>query len=55
TIEEIARSCLNLKYLNLRGYYIINKKAMDQLISLNPNIHIKNYVETLMSSDLIGV
>jgi hypothetical protein len=47
TIEEIARSCLNLKYLNLEGCYKINKEAIDQLISLNPNIHIKNFVNTL--------
>ncbi|CAI2191918.1 19399_t:CDS:2, partial [Funneliformis geosporum] len=41
TIEEIARSCLNLKYLNLEGCYKISKKVVDQLISLNPNIHIE--------------
>ncbi|RGB29810.1 hypothetical protein C1646_766114, partial [Rhizophagus diaphanus] len=61
TIEEIARSCPNLKYLNLRGCYIvgyptyiISKEAIDQLISLNPNIHIENFEETLTPSDLIG-
>ncbi|PKK59560.1 hypothetical protein RhiirC2_857296 [Rhizophagus irregularis] len=55
TIEEIARSCPNLKYLNLRGCYIIRKEAIDQLISLNPNIYIKNFVDTLSPPDLIGV
>jgi hypothetical protein len=62
TIEEIARSCPNLKYLNLRGCYIvgyptyiISKEAIDQLVSLNPNIHIKNFVDTLSPPDLIGV
>ena len=29
TIEEIARSCSNLKYLNLKGYYSISKKSVD--------------------------
>ena len=37
TIKEIARSCLNLKFLDLDGCENISKKAMDQL---NPNIHI---------------
>jgi hypothetical protein len=55
TIEEIARSCLNLKYLNLRGCYKISKEAVDQLISLNPNIYVDNFVETLTPPDLIGV
>ncbi|RGB32655.1 hypothetical protein C1646_816539 [Rhizophagus diaphanus] len=53
TIEKIARSCFNLKYLNLRGCYNISKKAVDQLISLNPNIHIENFEETLSPPDLI--
>ncbi|CAI2198117.1 8413_t:CDS:1, partial [Funneliformis geosporum] len=35
-IKEIARSYLNLKYLNLEGYDNISKEAIDQL---NPNIH----------------
>ena len=39
TIKEVARSCLNLKYINLRGCYI-SKEALDQL---NPNIHVENY------------
>ncbi|CAI2190615.1 4888_t:CDS:1, partial [Funneliformis geosporum] len=55
TIEEIAKSCLNLKYLNLRGCYKISKKAVDQLISLNPNVHIENFEETLTRPDLIRV
>ncbi|PKK43763.1 hypothetical protein RhiirC2_804206, partial [Rhizophagus irregularis] len=52
---EVAKSCLNLKYLNLEGCYNISKKAVDQLVSLNPNIHIENFVETLTPPDLIGV
>ncbi|RIA99101.1 hypothetical protein C1645_731116 [Glomus cerebriforme] len=40
TIKEIARSCLNLKSLDLEGCENISKKAIDQL---NPNIHIKNF------------
>ncbi|PKC55355.1 RNI-like protein [Rhizophagus irregularis] len=55
TIEEIARSCPNLKYLNLRGCYIIRKEAIDQLVSLNPNIHIENYVDTLSPPDFVTV
>ena len=47
TIEEIASSCLNLKYLNLKGCYKISK-----LVSLNPNFHIENYVTP---PDLIGM
>src|SRR6266498_310330 len=58
SIEEIAakrlngRSCLNLKYLNLRGCCKISKVAVDKL---NPNIHVENFVETLMPPDLIGM
>src|ERR1043165_9797588 len=44
TIKEIAGSYLNLKYLNLKGCNNISKEAIDQLVSLNPNIHIKNFV-----------
>ncbi|GBB85901.1 hypothetical protein RclHR1_12340005 [Rhizophagus clarus] len=55
TIEEIARSCLNLKYLNLMGCYKISKEAVDQLVSLNPNINIENFVNTITPPDLIGV
>ena len=51
TIEEIARSCPNLKYLNLRGCYKISKEAVNKL---NPNIHIENFEETLSPPDLIG-
>ncbi|CAI2194251.1 3148_t:CDS:1, partial [Funneliformis geosporum] len=40
TIEEIARSYLNLKYLNLKKYYNISKKAV---VRLNSDIHIKNF------------
>src|SRR2546421_1979081 len=44
TIKEVARLCLNLKYINLRGCSNISKEAVDQLVSLNPNIHIENFV-----------
>ncbi|RIA82411.1 hypothetical protein C1645_835394 [Glomus cerebriforme] len=44
TIKEIAGSCLNLKYLNLEGCSNISKEAVDQLVSLNPNIHVKNFM-----------
>ncbi|CAI2170170.1 18791_t:CDS:2 [Funneliformis geosporum] len=53
TIEEIARSCLNLKYLNLKGCYNISEKAIDQLISLNPNIHVENFLESSAPSAFI--
>jgi len=52
TIKEIARSCLNLKYLNLRGCYKISKRAVNKL---NPDTHIENFEETLTTPDLIGV
>ncbi|CAG8815493.1 31104_t:CDS:1, partial [Gigaspora margarita] len=51
TIKEIARSYFNLKYLNLRECYKISKEA---LVILNSNIHIENFVSTLIPSDLIG-
>ncbi|CAI2186013.1 5453_t:CDS:2 [Funneliformis geosporum] len=50
TIKKIARSYLNLKYLNLEGCYKISKEAVDQLVSLNPNIHVENFMETLHSA-----
>ena len=43
-IEEITSLCLNLKYLNLKGYYKISKEAIDKLVSLNSNIHIENFM-----------
>ena len=44
-IEEIAKSCLNLKYLNLEGCHNISKEAVNQLVfSLSPNIHVENFV-----------
>ena len=52
TIEEIARSCFNLKYLDLEGCYKISKKAVDKL---NPNIHVENFVKTSTPPDLIRV
>ena len=45
-IKEIACSCLNLKYLNLEGCDNISKEAVDQLVSLNSNIHIENFMDT---------
>ncbi|RGB37789.1 hypothetical protein C1646_756416 [Rhizophagus diaphanus] len=47
TIKEIAGSSLNLKCLDLEVYCNINKEAVDQLNSLNPNIHVKNYVDLI--------
>ena len=44
TIKEVADSCLNLKYLNLEGCSNISKEAVDQLVSLNQNIHVENFV-----------
>src|SRR4051794_19243926 len=55
TIEEIARSCHILKYLNLRGCCKISKEAVDQLVSLNPNIHVDNFVEIITPPNLIGM
>ena len=55
TTKEIASSCLNLKYLNLEGCYKISKEAVDQLVSLNPNINIMNFVDTITPPGLIGV
>ncbi len=48
TIKEIASSCLNLKYLNLEGCYKISK-----LVSLNPNIHVDNFANSITHLDLI--
>ncbi|CAI2191193.1 14601_t:CDS:1, partial [Funneliformis geosporum] len=53
TIKEIACSCLNLKYLDLKGCENISKEAIDQLVSLNPNIHVENFVGTIITPDLI--
>ncbi|GES88776.1 hypothetical protein GLOIN_2v1884292 [Rhizophagus clarus] len=54
TIKEISRLCFYLKYLNLEGCANITKEVIDQLVSLNPNIYIKNFKETLSPPDLIG-
>ncbi len=51
-IKEIAKSCLNLKFLNLRGYYNISKKVVNQL---NPDIYVEDFVKTLTPPDLIRV
>ncbi|RGB32312.1 hypothetical protein C1646_763073 [Rhizophagus diaphanus] len=50
TIKEIAGSCLNLKYLNLEGCNNISKEAVDQLVSLNPNIHVENFMSIQVPS-----
>ncbi|PKY57422.1 hypothetical protein RhiirA4_478478 [Rhizophagus irregularis] len=55
TIEEIARSCPNLKYLNLRGCYKVSKESIDQLVSLNPNIHVENFMPIRVPSLNNGV
>ena len=54
TIKEIACSCLNLKYLDLKGCENISTKAIDRLVSLNPNIHVENFMGTITTPDLIG-
>ena len=55
TIEEIARLYLSLKYLDLKGCYNINIEAVDQLLSLNPNIHVENFADTRTHSGFINV
>ena len=55
TIKEIAGSCLNLKYLNLKGCSNISKEAVDQLVSLNPNIHVENFMLIRIPSPNNGV
>ncbi|RGB24624.1 hypothetical protein C1646_725675 [Rhizophagus diaphanus] len=45
-IEEIAKSCHNLKYLNLRGCDKISKEAIDKL---NSNIHVENFMASIDS------
>jgi hypothetical protein len=47
TIEEAVSSCPNLKYLNLRGCENISKEAVDQLVSLNPDIRVENFVDSM--------
>jgi hypothetical protein len=44
TIKEIAKSCLNLKYLNLQGCNNISKEAVDQL---KPNTHVENFQDPI--------
>ncbi len=46
-IKKIASSCLNLKYLKLEGCDNVSKEAIDQLVSLNPNIHVENFMCTI--------
>ncbi|PKC55793.1 RNI-like protein [Rhizophagus irregularis] len=47
TIKEISRSCLYLKYLNLEGCANITKEAIDQLVLLNPNIHVEDFMNSM--------
>ncbi|CAI2190946.1 11789_t:CDS:2, partial [Funneliformis geosporum] len=48
TIEAIASSCINLKYLKLEEYDNVSKEAIDQLVfSLSPNIHVENFMCTI--------
>ena len=49
TIKEIASLCLNLKYFKLERSDNISKEAVDQLVSLNPNIHVENFICTITS------
>ncbi|PKC53880.1 hypothetical protein RhiirA1_478393 [Rhizophagus irregularis] len=50
-IKEIASSCLNLKYLKLEGCDV-SKKAIGQLVSLNPNFHVENFMYTITPPSL---
>ncbi|UZO29307.1 uncharacterized protein OCT59_022786 [Rhizophagus irregularis] len=47
TIKEISHSCLYLKYLNLEGCANITKEAIDQLVLLNPNIHVEDFMNSM--------
>ncbi|CAG8849959.1 34830_t:CDS:1, partial [Gigaspora margarita] len=47
-IREIARSCLNLKFLGLEGCKNISEKLVKQL---NPSIHLENYDSSNELSD----
>ncbi|GET50624.1 hypothetical protein GLOIN_2v1774035 [Rhizophagus irregularis DAOM 181602=DAOM 197198] len=40
-------------YLDLEGCYNISEEAIDQLISLNPNIHVENFLESSAPPDFI--
>jgi Leucine-rich repeat (LRR) protein len=51
TIKEIARLCLNLKFLDLEGCENISKKAIDRL---NPNIYIENFDDLFSDSESSG-
>ena len=50
-IKEIASSCLNLKYLKLKGCDV-SKEAIGQLVLLNPNFHVENFVYTITPPSL---
>ncbi|UZO00606.1 uncharacterized protein OCT59_011728 [Rhizophagus irregularis] len=47
TIKEISHLCLYLKYLNLEGCANITKEAIDQLVLLNPNIHVEDFMNSM--------
>ncbi|UZO15800.1 uncharacterized protein OCT59_007215 [Rhizophagus irregularis] len=49
--KEIASSCLNLKYLKLEGCDV-SKKAIGQLVSLNPNFYVENFMCTITPPSL---
>ena len=51
-IKEIASSCLNLKYLKLEGCDNVSKEAIGQLVSLNSNFHVENFVCTITPPSL---
>ena len=51
-IKEIASSCLNLKYLKLEGCDNVSKEAIGQLVSLNPNFHVENFMCTITPPSL---
>ena len=50
-IKEIASSCLNLKYLKLEGCDV-SKEAIGQLVSLNSNFHVEDFVCTIIPPSL---
>ncbi|CAI2183277.1 9185_t:CDS:2 [Funneliformis geosporum] len=64
-LTAITDSCHKLECLNISNRtefskiliwcFKISKEAVDQVISLNPNINIVNFMDTIMPPDLIGV
>jgi hypothetical protein len=43
-LRKFSRLFLNLKNLNIRGYYKISKEAVDQFVLFSPNIYVKNFI-----------